>query len=457
MIGVAGFSISGQARVEIFTSATATFDETITVPGGTVTRSHTDYPSRDVKRIAIDDVNLAIASQTLSNADIAFGRSGDTLTAAVAGASVDLGSFELGAVTGTLVVGGAGLAGSLAATLVASPIAFTNARFAVLVNTGTAAVSTTIDVGSTAVAVEVPAGPYLRIDVTRANASQPLAIVVLGQQLQGEFSLEAVTASNGPALRIAASDVAMELTAGGATVFQVSGGEGFVVVRSDGVGARITGTASVTVPGVAFAATVDITINTVATAFSETFTVGARTVTLALPGGGPGGFVRAEGTGVSLVVGGQTLTADLTFEQATGTTTIAVANGRLSLGDGTTSFFAVTGANGSVVISRPVTAAVVVGTLTIAAVTVTAPAGAPGFALTGPVALDVDTGAGFFGLRFGDRSTTSPGTLTVLGQSLSGFFAVEVRADAAGGRAVLIAVEDAELVLTAGGPPPCSS
>ena len=474
LVGIAGVTISGTARIEVLTSAISFGPETIVVDdiGTTATLTSTSFPV-GTTRIAIDDVDLAVGSQTLQDADLAFSKSGATIIVGVSGATVALGALELGSITGTLVVGGSGVAGALAATVTAQPssFSFVNARFSVLVNTGSSPVSTTIDVGGSPLPIAVPAGPYLRVDLARANPALPLALSVLGQQLEGEFSLEAFTAASGPALRIAASAVSLRLAAGTASALVVTGGEGFVIVRSDGVGARVSGAAALTVPGVTMSADVDITVNTVAGAFTETFTVGTRSVTLTLDAGGTTGFVRVVGNDVAVAVGGQTLTADVVFQQAGGVTTVGLTDARLALGDGTTTFFAITAGTGALVV-RQVAGAVVLAGRFAGTIAVNTPSG---FDIDGPVAVEVNTGpavalsiangdavdlavdAGpFAGLRFGDRGAAGdaddePATLTVLGQELSAYVAAEVRTDATGARAVVLSVEDAELVLSAGG------
>ncbi|HEX6656607.1 MAG TPA: hypothetical protein VF065_00920, partial [Ilumatobacter sp.] len=524
--GISGVTLSGTARVEVNTTNASSTQQAVVTSGGSP-QSFTI--GANTTRVAIDNIDLSIGGQTLTGADLKFSKDGTQLFVGVLGADLSLasGQFSLQNINGFLLVGAAGIAGSLEATInVANPnLSFSNARFSVAVNSGAAAVDQTVVIGpartnsvvfandrlsasgvdwsaagfaagqtvtitgvtdprvirevtgtgndtivftvgqlgtdtesvtvTRVIVADVPAGPYLRVELSRdPNGTGPLALVVSGQTIEGQFALESMPSSTGgTALRIVATDVAMRFSAGGTDVLAISDGEGFVVVNSHGVGASIRGAAALQVPGLAITADLEIAINTSTTNdIDETFTIGTRTVTLHLPHFATA-YVRVIGNGITLIAGGQSLSGNFTFEQAGATTTVTIANAAMSLGDGANTFVSVSGASGTFTISKPGATAVLIGDLSVTSFAVTPPPGVP-FLLTGSFKISVDTGAGRFAIRVGtpaDGATpAAPATLTVSGQQISAIVFAQVETSAAGQRHVLLAISDAEVVFTVG-------
>ena len=112
-------------------------------------------------------------------------------------------------------------------------------------------------------------------------------------------------------------------------------------------------------PGVTFAGTFGVAVNTTGVAVNETFTVAGEEIALTLPAGP---FVRVEGTGIQLTVATQTLSGDFSFEQMQRVgggkvVRIAVANGAFELKDGTNTVLSLTNASGNFLIKNGATPA----------------------------------------------------------------------------------------------------
>ncbi len=425
ILGIDGFTLSGTASVLVDTTG-----------------------ANDIRRITLDDTTITIGAQSLTGADLTFGKDGDRIVAGIAGANLSLGggSFTLTSVNGGVVVDPAGVAGTLSAALGVNtaPFALGNARFEVAVNSGAAAVDTTVDVGGTPVVIDVPGGPYLRVAVVAIDPAQALTLTIDGQVFTGQFAFE----SSPTALRIAATGVSTVIKADTANALTITDGEGFVVVSGSDVAAVFGGSATLTVPGASLSATVQIELNTGPTDIMDTFTIGTRTVVIDVLGGP---YLKVSADDVTLVAGGQSLRADLVIERLASTVTITVTNGALSFGNGTTTFLAASGINGVFTISDAAGVGQVTGDLVVVGLAITAPAGVD-FSLSAPVVeLSFDTATSSFRVKIGDATDPADlATLIISGQMLAA--AVEARAatDAAGRRIVLFAVTDGSLALNDG-------
>ena len=128
---------------------------------------------------------------------------------------------------------------------------------------------------------------------------------------------------------------------------------------------------------------------------SETLTLGGITVSVDVPAGP---FVRVAATGVTLSIAGQTLTADVAFQQ-NGTTSLllVVKNLTLRLG-GDTPVLSITDGSGVLQVTGTTTkvlAGRIAGTVAL---------NVPGVTLSGTLGLDISTAAiGQHHPRFGDR------------------------------------------------------
>jgi hypothetical protein len=179
---------------------------------------------------------------------------------------------------------------------------------------------------------------------TRPTATVPLALtatgvdlVVAGQTLHGDISVESSTAADGSAVlkvAIANTDTAtslLSLTSGGTTIVDIADAEGQLLITSAGVAGALTVTGlTVTLPGLTVTTHgVRVEVSTIATPVDETFTLNGVDTALSLPAGP---FVRVELLGLEVAVvnpgsntGTATLTGDFAFEsRGTGTDAIVV-------------------------------------------------------------------------------------------------------------------------------------
>ena len=354
--------------------ATALASVTLTVPAGAYIA------------VSGQDVVLSIAGQTLQ-ADVTFTQATAadgtrTVTVALSDGHLQLTGLPEITFTGVLVSTASGVAGSL--TLSVANLAIgdatltgdTGAVFKLLLNSGaTAQVVTLPDLS----VVRVPAGPYLRIEVSGV-------LTVGGASISGTFGIEQVTSTGGVKRTVlAVSGASVRLSATGPDLLQNV--TGALVVLPTGIAAQVSGSinlagvlpASVTVQG-----SFSLSINRTGAAVSETLTLGGTTVSVDVPAGP---FVRVAATGVTLSIAGQTLTADVAFQQ-NGTTSLllVVKNLTLRLG-GDTPVLSITNGSGVLQVTGTTTkvlAGRIAGTV---ALTV------PGVTLSGTLGLDISTAA----------------------------------------------------------------
>ena len=299
---------------------------------------------------------------------------------------------------------------------------------------GTETKSVTVD---RVAVIDVPAGPYLRLELHRLDADDPVSLTVAGQKLEGEFGIEVYTKTVGAIstqiVRIVATGIRMEFGPAGNPFVTLTNGEGFVIVTPDATGVLLAANASLSVPGVAMSAELEIRINTGATSFDEQFTLGARTVHLVLDPG-----VMLKGRNITFDSNGVQLSADVEFTHTASTTTVTVENASMSIGAGGVTYATVDNGTGSFTIVRSGTAVTFTASLS-AHVEVTV----PGVTVTAnPFTVDFDSVSGF---RISAGGSGSAATVSVLGQTLSGVFSVEVQTSIAGVRRTVIAFEDVTL------------
>ena len=180
-----------------------------------------------------------------------------------------------------------GVAGSFAGSLVldlGDALSLTGS-FGVEVNSTGDAVSQVLQVGTSSVSLDVPAGPFVRISGTG------ISLVVGGQTLTGDVSIERAPSlgadgvvggsgldTDATVVKIAATNVALALGDGTRTVLTLTGGEALLVSRGTGIAASLSGTVALrNVPGVTFSGTFAVEVNTLTTAVDETFTIGGTT------------------------------------------------------------------------------------------------------------------------------------------------------------------------------------
>ncbi|HSF99150.1 MAG TPA: VCBS repeat-containing protein, partial [Ornithinibacter sp.] len=290
-------------------------------------------------------------------------------------------------------------------------------------------------VGGTVVAIDVPAGPYLRL------AGDDVVLVVAGQRVSADVALERVTTGAGPRVRIAATDVSLALGDGTRNILTLTDGEALFVTGTSGIAGRVGGTVTLqNVPGVSLAGTLALEVNTTNALVNEVFVVGGVSTTLELAASVP---LRVRGTDVSLTIAGQSLSGDVTVTKSTSSLTVSIANGSLSLGTATAPLVRATAVTGTLVLLS----AGMYGSIS-ASVAVDIPA----LTLAGTFTVEVNTTAvdqpvGSPTLEPGLRIVATGATLTVAGQSLGGNVVIERRP----GTSPEVSIAVADMTLSLGG------
>ena len=429
-LAVPGASFGAGLALAVNTTASEVH-RSITLGSGDTARL--DLSAGPYLRIDGTAVTLTLAGQTIT-ADVALTRTATGTTLGLSRVSLGFATtagygVSLSQGSGILVVTGTGIAGRLTGVVGVTLPAGVSATgtLTVAVNTGTAAVSSSIVVGASTQVIDVPGGPYLRFEATG------LVLTVAGQQLSGDFSFEKVTTDAGATLtRIAATHVTASL--GG--MLRLTDGTALILLTGTGLAGSIGGTVALTVPGVAVAGSLTLQLNTTGGDVDETFRVAGVPTNLTLTADTA---VSVVGTGLSLTIAGQTLTGDLTVTRSVdaagrSTLTLVGQNLRLVLGSGaSTVTLTQNGAATLVLTPSGMTADLGVDV----AVSV------PNVAVTGTVTLHVDTAAGVL------RASGTTVHLAVLGQTLDGSFAFEQTGTGAT-RVARIAISGGHLSLAGG-------
>ncbi|NMM34119.1 MAG: hypothetical protein HHJ13_09000, partial [Phycicoccus sp.] len=415
-VGVPNVTVTGTINIAFNTTAISR------TPAGLA-----DPLAAGLLRVGGKNLTISVLGQTVTG-DVTFEQVTTTAGATVvrlglAGVGLALGPLTASNGTGLFVIAPAGLAGALSVQFaVAGTAPFTlGGNLELQVNTTTARVTETLAVGAGTVSIDVPAGPYLRL------AGTGITLGILGQSLRGDFAFERATAAGvdtflGTAddttvTRIAAANVELALTAGAARLAITGGTALFVLPVAGGLAGRVSGTVSLTgIPGVAISGSLAVEINTTNALVKETMRVGAGSITVNLPAGGTGGYLRFAGTGISIVVAGQSLAADIVITKTGASLTVAVTNGQLAFGPAGAPVVRATAVNGSLT----ATATGVVGSLQA-----TVEVAIPSVSLTGTVAVTVNSATGTLAV---DITTAN---LTIAGQSL-GATLVTIRRTATG-------------------------
>jgi hypothetical protein len=197
--------------------------------------------------LAIGAESVAIGPNTTVNGDNGIGMGNGALVQQTAPGGIAIGqdttvNFADGVALGTNAVTNGIQATALGAGATA------NEPGSVALGAGSttdAAVDETITVGTAAVNVKVPAGPYLRVEGTG------LVLSVAGQTLTGNFAFEQATRADTTTLtKVSATNVTLNLGDGTTTFVSLTQGEGFFVATATGLAGRLSGKVSVNVPGV---------------------------------------------------------------------------------------------------------------------------------------------------------------------------------------------------------------
>ena len=348
---------------------------------------------------------------------------------------------------GALLLAGGGVAGELAVDLTVEAgtgLALSGA-FSVAVNTTGAAVHDSVEAGSGTVAIDLPAGPYLRVSATG------VVLVAAGQKLSGDVSVE----KSGSSVRVVATNVRLQLGDGNRALVRLTDGAADLTLGAGSVVGTVSGTvALVDVPKVGLAGSFTALINS---AGADTSVDTAK--------------LRLVGENLLLSIAGQSIAAEkITFARygtTTKTTSLSITNGELTFADAT---------------GKPLVRAYEIsGNLTMVggtgaasgahgAISAKVAVDVPGVSMTGTFLVEMNgTGsqqtvngtlmdAGKLRITAKDPDPTKPGaTLTIAGQSIGADVVVEVTPTsgpdkdltltADNGRAVLIAVTNLTLDL----------
>jgi hypothetical protein len=386
--------------------------------GGFLFERLTSNTGETITRLAADNVTLSVSADD-----------GTTVT--------DFVSVEYG--TGSLLVTTAGVAGEISAQVnfVAPEIDSFDLTGGVTisVNTTDVAVMETFNVGVEKIVLDLPAGPYVRVD------ANDVTLTIDGQNLTGDFSFEQTTNEDAEkVVRVGAAGVSFVLNDGSTDVVTLSDGQGNFLLQTAGIAGELSGAITVAVPTVSLSGRLTLQINETGNVINELFQVGGSQVLLSLPARASlslpaGPFIRFAGEDVAIEVLGQTLRGSLAVTKSGGAIELEINDGNLDLGNG---LVQATILNATFVISS-------------AGIATQGPASAevvfniPGVSFgTDVLTVDIDT------TNPADRFVRVEGTavsLEVAGQSLTADFSFEQGTSSSGERVVKVAVDQATMTL----------
>ena len=402
------------------------------------------------------------------------------------GLNLGSGALTLTEGVGSLRVGSTGIAGKVEVKAAAAlpGITLVNAKFTLSINTTETAIAETIDLGDgTTLAINLPQGPYVRVDIVSADGVNQPSIDVLNQRLSGTFAIEVTTSQEtggGTIVILAARNVTAAFGDGTNDFVTFTGGKGFFVFDNvdggDGTGTAgtIEGFVSAAIPSaensvVSFEGRLSVEFNTRNIEIDESIIVDGAIEELNFAAGPA--FIRIHGENVVLKIADQRIAGTFTIQKTTaGTDTvlaIAVSDGALRLGDGTTDIVTASqdGA-GAVLIRRGTSANELAGTFA-ASISVSI----PGVSFDGSAAVSFNTSAtevtdvnialagdqtvaaGPYVRAVLSASGTGEG-LTVQGATLQGTFGFESRTNTDGTTKLTIVVDNAVLGLGSDGANP---
>ena len=283
-------------------------------------------------RFEAANAQLNVAGQTVSG-NILFEELANAVVLGITDGALSLGNGLVTAagIDGLLIATSDGTAGHLDGSLAVNiPGVSVSGNFVIGINDSDQPYNPaqhTFNVGGVPVALNLPAGPYLRLVATDAE------IEILGQGVSGNLSIEEFDTPGGPVTRIAIADGQLHF-GGTSPVVSATGMTGFLVADSNGLAGQLEATASVLIPGVAIAGTTTLSINnTGELVVAGPFSDGSPVVTVPA-----GPYLRLDVLNGSLGVAGQTIQGDFALENTTlsdGSAVVRIAadNVTASLGD----------------------------------------------------------------------------------------------------------------------------
>ncbi len=386
-------------------------------------------------RVAATGIKLQVLGQELSGSFAveqvvnALGQKVVRIGVSGAGLSLLSGAVTVSGGTGLFVLTPAGVAGSIGAAVAIGVTGVSlSGAFRLELNTTSAAVAQSIQVGGGTVAVALPAGPFLRVSGTG------VALNIAGQTLSGDFTFERTTTTLGQTVRVGAANVTLALGDGTRNFLSLSQGEGLFLITAAGIAGRVSAIAALqNVPGVTLSGSLAVEVNTTSADVHESLLVGGLPRRLDVAAGS----LRVSGTGIALNVLGQTLSGDFTFSKGPSKVNVAFRGVELALGDGTSDLVRVTGGTGDFTLVAGGVYGYVRGAVAVEV---------PNVKLGGTLRVEINTTADEqtvdgIDLAAGKLRIAGAGvTLTVAGQELSGSFSIERYAPLGGTPYVAIAV-----------------
>ncbi|MDB4127816.1 hypothetical protein N9594_01580, partial [bacterium] len=223
--------------------------------------------------------------------------------------------------TGEGIAESGGIAGSLSAMVDlgdAIPGAELSGNFSIQINTIPGAVSETIQLGDSKVVIDLPAGPFFRVGVADATLS------IDDQSIGGNFSIEQITLSdNSKILKIAATDVEMNLGDGTTDYIVFSGGTGLLLSTSEGIAGGFSGNVALqNLDSISLNGDLVLEINQTGAAVDQKYEINERNSEGSIVGAektlvmDAGTYIRFTASEAELEVAGQTLSGNFFFERS---------------------------------------------------------------------------------------------------------------------------------------------
>ncbi|MGJ8697979.1 MAG: LEPR-XLL domain-containing protein, partial [Verrucomicrobiaceae bacterium] len=280
-------------------------------------------------RIAGTGVSLEIAGQTLSGS---FGfeknATGEVIVqltgirAAFSEGGTDILVFENG--NGVMLLTAAGVAADIAGNLsIELPDVTASGSFRFILNTTTTAVDRAFNLTGVTQTLKVGPGNFIQI------VGRSVSLTVLGNEVSGNFGFE--QSADGRVLG-QISNGRLVFNNGSRDLLILDQGNGALVATTAGLAFEFGGDLTLDIPEVSVTGSFSVAANTSNLPINETINLTGEPQTLNLP---EGPFVRVSGTGVELVISGQSLRGDFVFERNNdGTIHISANNVNLSIGSG---------------------------------------------------------------------------------------------------------------------------
>ena len=288
-IDIPGVTFSGTFSLEINTTARtrtvgpADIVEGITVTGLAVTlevagqRLTGSFSFQKNATTGLIQIGLKDVALTLGNGTTTF------VTVTVASGAILVVPAQAATMTTPATTGGiaARLTGSISLNpSLSSSLSFDSGAVEVVLNTTQVAVNTTVKVGMSDVSLDVPAGPYVRVQVGASGS--PARLTVMGQSISGVVVLEQrTTAAGTKVVRLAFTEVSLFLGDPGPsaatsddTGLVLTDGAGAFILSPAGVAGSIEGTIAFRGLPVSVTARLTFQLNNLSVAVNEAFQFG---------------------------------------------------------------------------------------------------------------------------------------------------------------------------------------